>query len=262
MESLLQGSILIIVFSFARGINLQGSCPKVPPSQSIPWRLDWSHHIIRNVPFTFDKPTHLFQDKDPKIISGFTVQFVDNSQLAESIVLAYDLTEKDPSNVVRCISDKSGGIYTLNTSIYKLDTSTNRYLPANCINVILEEVNVWFDKDFLFLYSCTNLTNGSHDVAVIILDLEDEFYNYYSNRSMTEGRLRNLTTFAKKYLSRQLLEKIDWSYPEYTPATRPYLDPFQCPSHKNRAISYIFILVFILLLTVIGLVFWYLIKEE
>lgn len=261
MELLLKGPILIIVFSFARGINLQGDCPKVPPSQSIPWRLHWPHHIIRNVPFALDKPTHLFQDKDPTVISGFTVQFVDNSQLAESIVLSFDLTEEDPANLVRSIGDQTGGSYTLNTSIYKLDTSRNRYLPANCFNVIVEEVKVWFDTSFLFLYSCATLKNGTHDVALMILDLKDEFYNFYSNVSLTEGGLRNLTKFAQKYLSQQLFEKIDWSYSQYTPATRPYLDPFKCPLHKSADISLIFILVFILLLTVIGLVFWYLIKN-
>lgn len=81
-----------------------------------------------------------------------------------------------------------------------------------CLSTTNEAMRIWLDGDLVILWSCVNYSKGFHDQAVALLQDQPHYPNYTQNPLDTQGDEFNkrLKKTSIKYLSRELVESIDW----------------------------------------------------
>lgn len=261
MSSYLSLILVLITRVIVLGISLPGNCPKTAPTHLMPEDSRREYHLIRLVPCSSDTPTHMFRKISLDKISELTFNVFGYK---DYIVIKYKETNEVTPNVVRSSVVLNGEWITLNSSI-QIEATSEQFEPNPCYPAIEEDVKLWVDGDFMFLWTCRNTTHETHDEAVMIIAVTYNYYDYYRNRSLVEGILSNLQVTARKYLSPDLLSQIDWSY-HNTSHIKPqdmYYDPFKCPPIQLEKDTVIVCAsIFLLFVAIIGYQLWHMIKHD
>lgn len=213
-----------------QGIRLLGGCPTTLPTDTFPYTITYlNENIIRAVSFSPETPSHLFRDIPYDLMPGYKV-----TMDVDELTLRFNYQTPDTIVVASIRYDGHAQSHILNSSIYQVNASRHHELQRmKCQPSIVEEVKLWIDEYFLFLWSCANTTHhGFHEEAVIVLDLGNKFYTFYKKPLKAEVILKRLHSSAQKYLSDPLFNQIDWSLNEYDfdpTHDYPTASPLACP---------------------------------
>lgn len=265
----LMGCLVLLSCRLVEGINLPGNCPKTPPSSQLdPSRLSnltSSYDIIRIAPFSSDHPSYLFKEFNVSFIPHYQMTFITDHvtvmQRVLCIVWHYNSNSEYPPLDIQTSIEELGDEITLNSSI--------NYDPESrsmCYIWITEKVKLWFDGDFLFIWCCVNAVNGTHDEAVIIISMDLKYSWDLVDKYAANKYLNRVKAIARKYISDQILNTIDWSHHELiAPKQYPTHDLLKCPIVENKGPEQrepmIIILIVVIFATITGFLVWYSLKN-
>lgn len=228
--------LLLIIKVFAtKGVLLDGHCPTVPPTHYLPnnrtGKFYNDNFVVRNVPFETGHPSQLFRERNHNLKAKFSYNRNEDNFY---FILFYDL--KDTLNrYVRSNAD----VYPNDPEVLNMKMESEvckeyeeGYAPKpfSCHNTSVDEVRLWFEGQFIFIWSCTDKSTYQHDEAVIIFGPEDI---YSDNPEDFDAAIKNLKTTSQSFLHEPLMEKIEWKYLNRSDK----YDPMDCPVEKNKDAS-------------------------
>lgn len=242
-------SLILFFATGVKGVLFNGSCPDV----------QGTHHSLlmsisskdlqvafQVVPFSVEKKSYLFGKQSIGLKGGPRVNFKKDIQGGYQVKL-----QKRNSGVFvkgNAKLEVQGETLTFTSGIYKnASNNSKKEILVECHQELEEEVRVWIDDDFMFIWSCQDLRNGSFDEAVIIIGKEYLHLNVQKTRSI-------LNTTARKYLGDHMLAKINWPGFGFI-STK---DDYPCPDVKPIPAMLIICIGFVLILLInVGVIVWF-----
>lgn len=172
-------------------------------------------HVVLIIPL--DKPSYLFQESTLVQLPGYYANF---SLEGEEIQMDLAYNNQDvPRRSVHSSSvriDETSESFNFTSTIYQMD-NTVMYKPSECRPPIVEEVRLWVDSDleFVFLYSCANMSKD-RDEGVMILSTKTNFYQFlYIESSYLANVTQKIDATSQKYLRGDIVKEIGVSNFKY-----------------------------------------------
>lgn len=221
-----------LVFLFCavnvRSFLLPGSCPEVPATHFYTETDTRFASVLFSVPFYQKIPSFLFPKVTAATRKGLSINFhtvpstSDDTQ-SLTVLLSYTPMNRDIIIVTSTgVQDQNESSIELHGVVYDAF-----YFPIKCHEEITETVRLWFDADYLLIWSCVDEnTVDYHEEALLISLAVNTRQNFYD--------ARQLRSFAGQFVSQILLNQIDWTGAGDADAKLP----FECPAGADSPISY------------------------
>lgn len=208
--------LLCVLLLFVSAIRFPGGCPKVPSTHTLK-KMD-PLILIYSIPFSCNKPSYLFREVNGSDIVSYRILFnrLESSGLYEIVKVNH---LPPPQNICRSLVTKNDSSLALNSTIY-IFPRTN----LGCYNPFQEEIRVWFEGSFVFIWSCVETEDlMERNEAVIIC----------SSAEISKYSTEDLRAVAEKYVSKELIHAIDLSHPAnlWTEGNEDRL--FTCPGESQ-----------------------------
>lgn len=222
---------MVLLIGATVAIELPGKCPIVPPTH-FPRQIRHFREIVLGVPFSIERPSHLFKAFDSINLLGFLslsiskngsdtfkITYEDSKFMVHGNLTTYDTT-KDQSLCLTSLMETS---FTV------------------CQGTIAEEIRMWFEGDFLIIWSCANNdTSNTHDEAVLFVVEPKHMALILFHKSPMEYRkmMQKLNVTVRKYLRDSLLlDTIDWNVGIENKTGNLSYAEFQCQEVPHKSIS-------------------------
>ena len=183
-----------------------GFCPEVPASHpQVIWYSNETYRSLAVQPYYFF-PRHNF--KYISLDGGRKINtYIFPNDSGEACVLLTE--EKDRRKGL--VSFKLSGINT------GLESFINALAPLECNNTKMGVIRVWYDSEFLFLWSCLNDSRIEQKYqTVIVLVKSSSFerlkYQYNHTREYYENQNNFIRSIAQKYIGEELGNRIEVSW--------------------------------------------------
>lgn len=222
---------ILLLIGTTVAMELPGKCPIVPPTH-FPKLIRHYREIVLGVPFSIERPSHLFKAFDSINLLGF---------------LSLSISENSP-DTLRITYDDSKFVVHGNLTTY--DTTNDKSLCLTsfltktftvCQGTLTEEIRMWFEGDFLIIWSCANNdTNYTHDEAVLFVveQADVELILYHKSPLEYRKMMQKLKVTVRKYLSDSLLlDTIDWNMGIENKTGNLSYAEFQCLEVPQKSIS-------------------------
>lgn len=198
-----------IVVCATEAIILPGSCPDALHSHSLPEFETFS--IIYSIPFSANKSSYLFREIVARDIKYYKIHFFQSPVHGEHQIVKYNTIRVDTRNTCTNVARANNASITLNSTISLKSPKSSQDLE--CVGTIEEEVRVWFDGRYIFLWSCVDdESKEERDEAVIIGTVRDTMYPEYEVDPTKD--IVELKEIASIYLSEALVNLVNLSYPD------------------------------------------------
>lgn len=227
------------------GVVFTGACPKTPQTYQ-PVLIRESNKnksgykvnfdSLLGISFADQNPSNLFKDFDISTAHLMSLSF--SLQLPN--VFNLEFGGEDVSIINTWYEDGESlsveSFLSYNSFKHKLD----------CFNDTSDTVKMWEDDYFMMIWSCKDAEPGFHDEALMAFEtnMPERRYNEMTNPERHLRLMKDFNVTARKYLSKQLLDFIDWerkAEQEY-----PYI-PFKCPVTRTKLIPYVLLVVGVIL---------------
>lgn len=203
-----------------------------------------------SIPYTAEKPTYLFREMNRTAIQ--LQRFAMDKIHAVTDFKTLQLYDKHSTNLIvrsRVVSSNNSS-YTFQSGVFR-----NKMFESDvflCPKLISEEVRIWCEYPFLFIWSCVEGKIGEikHEEALLILEK-------YSKEAKEQEELLEV---AQNFLSADLLALIDLGHHIELHdglAERS----FSCPVSSLEMAPYFLIVILVVLILAVGH-YWYFKKEE
>lgn len=183
--------VLTVAVCTSHGLVNQGGCPTAPPTHTPKKRelFDW----VLGIPFSDRTQSNLFIGVNPLTDEIFGILSLSLFEIELQI-------ESDHSQCIRSAVGQSISGSSKQFRRY-LVSFVDKYNISTKATVI-EEVRIWSEGEFLFIWSCVNLSGNTHDEAVLLI----WSLRAASNRSYPN--LVHLREAAGKYLAHQIINQM------------------------------------------------------
>lgn len=243
--------LLLLFLRAVTAIKLPGSaCPKVPNTHRQSCLPSDLQKILCSIPYTMDKPTHLFREMNNSAIelNRYLASFSPDFQAAYALTLTDRLNFKFYiSSEVVSFNNKSFGL--------KSDVFSPKFELENvpmCPTPIVEDVHIWCEDPFLFIWSCTaGLAGKDHEEALLIIE------KLMKIGSTQEEVLR----VARRFLPQDLLARINIKQP-IKQQNGPAGGFFTCTQPSLKWAPYVLVSIVLLLVVVVAICCYLTKKEE
>lgn len=219
--------VLLFVLCMANAVKLPGKCPLVPPTHSL-LNHTGSPEIVLSIPFAPGTPTYLFRRLNETFVGvpmfGITE---DNGTGALKLGNMFQEVSYVSLNATVIVGQSNESLL-INGSI-RVETGRDTW-PKECHRPIQEEIRVWFEDQFVILWSCVDIhETEEHDEAAVLLTYFPEtaqyYFRYQYERSLFNEMLLKLKPIAEKYLNQDLIDAMNWT-------AEPVVDPL--PPWQNK----------------------------
>lgn len=123
------------------------------------------------------------------------------------------------------------GEVPINTTVYTEEEMIRSELK--CLASANETLKLWFDGDFVILWSCVNNSIRSHEEAVLVMQKPQPV----NNGDTLKEALKDFWNISTKYLSGELVDIIDWETRiENRTTFTGKNDQFVCPISDRESI--------------------------
>lgn len=251
-------SVILFLATGVSGVLFNGSCPKAQGTHhSLLMSISSNdfRRVLHAVPFSVETKSYLFRKKFG-VNYGLRVNFKNYNQEEYQVKLQYSKS----GHFVKGNS-KLGGqgqSLTLKSGIYKhAFNSSIQGIRVECHQELEEQVRVWIDDDFIFIWSCQDRINGSFDEAVIVIAKE-----YFPDVPGMDKKIENkLNTTARKYLGGYMLTHFNFYGIEIVWDRDDTL--FPCPAVKPvPGMLIICIGLVLIFLIYVGVIIWFHVKDS
>lgn len=209
---------LLFIFGISWAIKFPGSCPdpelspaRLPENFTIEEintsESEFTFHPLLGIPFS-EKKSHFFLDINVNTYNFFSLRYYIHDSKHFRLFLS---TERFYYANIPQPKQNIDQNFVIDTEVHLYSDLSK---PTDCNSS--DQVRLEYEKLFLMFWSCKN-GELFYDEAFLVIELKkvgDDKLEEYKNR------LFNLKPIAKKYISPQLMEYIDWE-PEETAAVLP-----------------------------------------
>lgn len=179
--------LLTVAVSISHGLVTHGGCPAAPATHMPHTRgsFDW----VLGIPFSESTQSNLFVEVNP----------FNRGTLVILLLSWFKVELNIESDDGQCTRSAVGTATSKNDiKILKYRVSVVDKFNISSEETVFEEVRMWTEGQFLFIWSCVNLAENTHDEAVLLI-----WSSRPSNRSYPN--LVNLREAAGKYLEEPII---------------------------------------------------------
>lgn len=209
-------SVKVILFLFCatvlHGVKLPGQCPQAPATHKFRNVLSYYPELILGVPFTDPKTTLLFKDVRTSNVQSYYIQISRNyTRINFEVRDPYPYETYYSESVLEYANTSESDSLYLRSHIsvrYKNDSTRN----YNCNFISEVNVRIWFDGEFVIIWSCRDNNYIDHEEAVLMVAYHDSYnISYHGQVTEYSKMMKRLKNVAQKYLKEDLLNKIQWT---------------------------------------------------
>lgn len=232
-------ALLVLILSFIAtagyAVKLAAKCPKVPDPISAKQLSELVFNdsplrrlrLIVGVPFSTGHTSHLFKEINFNNRNWLKLKFDLNLIVFYTASLANNIA-------MRLFYGEFGGKFSYETTIHP---NISSYKRVKCHKPIIEFGNMWWEDDFLIMWSCTEgiASANEHDEAVLVIELIDKELDlgYDESKDTYLKRLLDLNVTLRGFLKEPLLNEIDWA-PEQRNSSVVFENPWPCPVSPTK----------------------------
>lgn len=184
------------------GVIFHGGCPVRPPTHSLKSPSNLSsiesfYDVIFNIPHSAINVSYLF--KVP-LLAWNTINFIGGVSNHKNLTLNLTPTHsKGNSFNVQSVVEYSDQIIQIRTTV------NFKTKPMSCIKPIREEIRIWYDSRYLFIWSCKENAQRTHRDEALIVCSESAAVHSGKEDAMD---YRAWTSLARKYVSQDMMNRI------------------------------------------------------
>lgn len=241
--------LLFVCAIRVNGVNLPGDCPNAPSTHHIP--IDCSvEEVIRGIPLSTNDESFVFNFKEINSTSAseFAVVFASFEEEVEiSLNIYFDTFVPGLQWHSKLQTQNGNESIILKGSAYVQHRKGPEELK--CFKRPIETVRIWYDGQFVIIWSCVGISTKQHDEGVIIARTKN-------NQQNPSDIMKSLQTMARKYLSESIMEKIDWSPTILKRNSKPtYIKTYKCLDRESLS-PFIVLLAFLFVFGLLAFAAW------
>lgn len=219
--------IFLLGIAISGAARFKGACPQTPPTHRLNTTMEYLP-IIRSIPFSPGTQEHQYVFSFPEINSTHTnaIQvLIDKYKYQEEFFIWFTHYYMQPKVEVQSIvfQEANQSEMTLSSVVHTQNEKVR--VKLDCLPPFLETVKMWMDEYFLIIWACVPVAkSGDHEEAVLLMKKD----MLELNGPTVHEVLNNLRDFSTNYLSKDLVERIDWE-PKYGKKEATWNNTFVCP---------------------------------
>lgn len=219
---------VLLTPNIVHGLLVTGKCPKVPTTHLLP-PLSGGFEPVMGVPYEPPRKSHFFKEINGQNNRYFDIALNYSGYRLISIIIQTHKNNRTVRTIGKVDWDLLENIASI-TSQYSLEISGLNETSIVCWNVISESVSVWFDRGFVIIWSCVQISEDLNDQAVLILLVPEQKSNQsiFNYPDLYPGVIKELDEVSRNYLTRSFIDNIKWPT-ELLDSNKSFIEVFDCP---------------------------------